>query len=152
MTNTQEHTLYLDIAKRCAQESHATRAKVGCVIAKNDTIISYGWNGQPKGLDNCCEVYHPELGLKTLPTVLHAEVNAIAKVANSTLSTKKATAYLTLSPCVDCAKLLIQSGISTVVFTTRYRDTSGLALLLNSSIIVLEEINDEFIQLTQERI
>jgi len=141
----KRHSLYMDIAKRCAKESYAERAKVGCVITKNENIISTGWNGQPAGFHNTCEALENGV-LTTLPTVLHAELNAIAKLAKSTQDSTNGTIYVTLSPCVECAKLIIQSGIKTVVFSTRYRDLSGVNALLNANITVLEEIQNTFLE------
>jgi dCMP deaminase len=105
--------------------------KVGCLIVKDDMIISDGYNGTPSGFDNTCE---GEDG-KTLKEVLHAESNAITKLAKSTQSSYNATAYITLSPCIDCAKLMIQSGISRVVYGERYRLChQGLDLLTRAGI------------------
>jgi dCMP deaminase len=115
--------LYIDIATRIAEMSFAKRLHVGAVIVKKDNIISFGWNGMPSGWDNECEdVVTPTLPylhgdgptLKTKPEVLHAEQNALAKLAKSTESGDGATMFITHAPCIDCAKLVFQSGISSV--------------------------------------
>lgn len=114
--------LYLDIAERVARMSFAKRAKVGCVIVKDGRILSMGWNGMPTGFDNNCE-FEFEGKLVTYDEVVHAESNALMKLAQSTDSSKGATAYCTLSVCIHCAKLLHQAGIKRLVFN-RYH-TSG---------------------------
>ncbi|TCI94234.1 deoxycytidylate deaminase [Tenacibaculum sp. M341] len=116
---------YLKIAEEWAQLSHCERKKVGAIIVKDRMIISDGYNGTPTGFDNCCE---DEDG-RTQWYVLHAEANAILKVANSTQSCKGATLYITLSPCRDCSKLIHQSGIKRVVYSNKYKDISGLKFL-----------------------
>ena len=116
---------YLRIATEWAQLSYCQRKKVGAIIVKDRMIISDGYNGTPSGFDNCCE---DEDGL-TRWDVLHAEANAILKVARSTQSCEGATLYITLSPCKECSKLIHQSGIKRVVYKTAYRDTSGLEFL-----------------------
>jgi dCMP deaminase len=136
--------LYMDWAKRSAQLSHARRLQVGAVIVKDDTVISYGYNGMPAGWDNDCEntigYHHGEPVYKTKLEVLHAESNAIAKLAKSNNSGLGASIFVTHSPCLDCAKLIHQSGISRVYFSENYRDDSGLTFLKKSGIIV-EQIN-----------
>ena len=132
--------LYMDWAKRSSQLSHARRLKVGAVIVKDDTVISYGYNGMPAGWDNDCEnivgYTNNEPVYKTKPEVLHAESNAIAKLAKSNNSGLGATIFVTHSPCMECAKLIAQSGISSVFYSENYRDDSGLTFLKNSGIIV----------------
>ena len=139
--------LYMDWAKRSAQLSHARRLQVGAVIVKDDSVISYGYNGMPAGWDNNCEDESVELYsgyegaihrtvLKTKPEVLHAESNAIAKLAKSSNSGLGATLFVTHSPCIQCAKLILQSGISSVYYNENYRDDSGLTFLQKSGIIV----------------
>jgi len=120
----------MDMAMSISKLSKAKRKQVGCVLVKDNNILSIGFNGTPVGWDNTCE---GEDG-KTLKEVLHAESNAIAKVAKSTQSTEGASAYITLSPCVDCAKLLIQAGIVEVFYRDCYHDTEGLSLLNKASI------------------
>jgi len=145
---------FMDVAERFAQLSSATRANVGCIIVKDDNrIISIGYNGMPSGWDNCCEdvVRQDEVGFtltKTKPEVLHAETNAIAKVACSTDSCKDATLFCTHSPCIDCAKLIYQSGITTVYFKHDYTASSsprGIDFLEKSGVTVqqIEENTDE---------
>ena len=119
---------YMDIATRWSKMSHASRKQVGCIIVKDGQIISDGYNGTPNGFDNRCE-FNTRFGLETKPEVLHAESNALTKIAKSTQSSKGATAYITLSPCFDCAKLMIQSDIEKVVYLQQYSDTSGIELL-----------------------
>ena len=150
--------------------SFAKRNKVGAIIVKDNMIISDGYNGTPKGFDNSCEIevkcdvdwdnidsldgganicktYDsdcskcPHHYLITKPEVLHAEANAITKVAKSTNSSEGSTLYVTLSPCLECAKLIIQSGIKRVVYKDKYRKTDGLELLKKAGIEV-EQIND----------
>lgn len=125
---------YMDVAERFAQLSHAQRAKVGAIIVKDDRIISIGYNGMPSGWDNVCEhdINHHELGTTTSVTkaeVLHAETNAIAKVAQSTESSSGATLFCTHAPCIDCAKLIFQSGITTLYYRNEYRDDQGVKFL-----------------------
>ena len=131
----------MDWAERTAQLSHARRLQVGAVIVKDDSVISYGYNGMPAGWDNNCEdeIKWPNGDikfLKTKPEVLHAESNAIAKLAKSTNSGMGATMFVTHAPCLDCAKLIYQSGISHVLYRNAYRDTSGVEFLTKSGIEV----------------
>ena len=129
-------------AARTAELSHARRLHVGAVIVKDDTVISYGYNGMPAGWDNNCEdtVWHSdgERTLKTKPEVLHAESNAIAKLARSTNSGLGATMFVTHAPCLDCAKLIYQSGISSVLYRNSYRDASGVTFLEKSGVEVTQ--------------
>jgi len=121
---------YLKMAAEWGKLSHCERKKVGAIIVKNGMIISDGYNGTPAGFDNRCE---GEDG-KTLWYVLHAEANAITKVARSTNDAQDATLYLTLSPCKDCSKLILQAGIKRVVFSNLYKDGEGLKLLEEAGI------------------
>jgi dCMP deaminase len=116
--------LYLDLAKRVAEESYCKRLKVGAIIVKDGNIISFGYNGTPAGVDNCCERH----GV-TVAEVIHAEMNAILKAAKTGHSVDGASLYLTLSPCVECAKLILQSGIKRVVYLDQYRKTEGIDFL-----------------------
>lgn len=125
--------IYMQIAYQTAKLSYANRRKVGCIIVKDEQIISFGYNGTPKGFDNCCEVDDV-----TLPNVLHAEANAITKIAKSTMSSNGATLYTTTMPCFSCAKLIVQAGIKQVYYTESYRDTSGVDLLKDAGIGVEE--------------
>jgi dCMP deaminase len=123
---------YMAMAKELAKLSYANRAKVGCIIVKDTHIISEGYNGTPEGFSNVCE--HP-ITWKTLPEVLHAESNAITKLARSTSSSEGATLYVTMAPCYECSKLIIQSGIKRVVYHENYH-SDGIALLTKVGIIV----------------
>ncbi len=116
---------YLKMAREWGKLSHCKRKQVGALIVKDRMIISDGFNGTPTGFDNCCE---DEDGI-TKWEVLHAEANAILKVASSTQSAKDATLYITLSPCTDCSKLIHQAGIKRVVYANAYKDPSGLKFL-----------------------
>ena len=132
--------LYMDWAKRAAELSYAQRLHVGAVIVKDDTVISYGYNGMPAGWDNNCEdviQYEDDtVALKTKPEVLHAESNAIAKLARSHNSGLGAELFVTHSPCIDCAKLILQSGIRRVYYGEQYRSEDGIKFLEKSGIEV----------------
>lgn len=121
---------YLRMAKIWAENSYCRRRQVGALIVKDKMIISDGFNGTPAGFENICEDEH---GL-TKPYVLHAEANAITKVAQSNNSSEGSTLYVTASPCVECSKLIIQAGIRRVVFNDLYRLTDGLDLLQRAGI------------------
>ena len=125
---------YLRMAREWAQLSHCKRKQVGALIVKNSMIISDGYNGTPTGFDNCCE---DEEG-KTLWYVLHAEANAIMKVSKSTNNSDGATLYITLSPCKECSKLVLQSGIKRVVYMKAYKDDSGLNFLEKAGVEVVQ--------------
>ena len=140
----------MDWAHRAAELSYAQRLKVGAVIVKDDTVISYGYNGMPAGWDNNCEM-HPRVVdpntyeivekkdiLVTRPEVLHAESNAIAKLAKSHNSGLGAELFVTHSPCIQCAKLIYQSGISRVYFGEHYRDDTGVKFLKQSGVEVIK--------------
>ena len=131
---------YLRIAKEWGQLSYCKRKQVGAIIVKDRMIISDGYNGTPTGFDNCCE---DEGGL-TRWDVLHAEANAILKVARSTQSCEGATLYITLSPCKECSKLIHQSGIKRVVYQNGYRDESGIEFLKKAGVVVdhIPELED----------
>ena len=132
--------LYMDWATRTAQLSHAKRLQVGAVIVKDDSVISYGYNGMPAGWDNNCEnIVGYNMGepmLKTKPEVLHAESNAISKLAKSTNSGNGADLFVTHGPCLECAKLIHQSGISRVWYSKNYRDDAGIKFLVLSGVEV----------------
>lgn len=136
MTNkeTRYHIAYLRMAQVWSGLSHCRRAKVGALIVKDGMIISDGYNGTPSGFPNDCE----DCDEKTHWYVLHAEANAMMKVARSSQSTGGATLYVTTSPCRDCSKLIIQSGIARVVYCTEYRDTTGLSVLRESGVEVVK--------------
>ena len=124
---------YMDVAERFAKLSSATRLQVGAIVVKDDRIISIGYNGMPSGWDNCCEDDN-----KTKAEVLHAETNAIAKLAKSSESGLGATMFVTHAPCIDCAKLVYQSGIATVYYKNEYRSTQGLEFLTKSNVDVIK--------------
>lgn len=124
---------YLDMAKIWAENSYCQRRKVGALLVKNQMIISDGYNGTPAGFENICEDEND----KTKAYVLHAEANAITKVAMSNNSSKDSTLYVTSSPCLECAKLIIQAGIKRVVFTEKYRLDDGIKLLERAEIEVV---------------
>jgi dCMP deaminase len=141
--------LYMDWAHRAAELSYAKRLQVGAVVVKDDTVISYGYNGMPAGWDNNCEM-HPRVVdpntheivekkdiLVTRPEVLHAESNAIAKLAKSHNSGLGADLFVTHSPCIHCAKLIFQSGIGRVYYGENYRDDAGIRFLKNSGVDVV---------------
>ncbi len=130
---------YLRMALQWGQLSHCKRKQVGALIVKNSMIISDGYNGTPTGFDNCCE----DENEKTLWYVLHAEANAIMKVAKSTNNSDGATLYITLSPCRECSKLVLQSGIKRVVYLKAYKDDSGLKFLEKAGIQIQQITNLE---------
>lgn len=142
---------YMDMAKRFAELSYAQRLKVGAIVVKDDRVISLGYNGTPSGWDNCCEEVvevstddprydynHFSKELKTKPEVLHAEANALTKLAKSTESGEGATLFVTHSPCMDCAKLIAQSGISEVYYDEVYRCDDGLKFLQKCGVSVIK--------------
>lgn len=139
------YNAYMKVAETFAELSSARRLHVGAIIVKDDRIISIGYNGMPSGWDNNCEdVLTPSLPylqgdgpiLKTKPEVLHAETNAIAKLAKSTESGDGAHMFITHAPCLDCAKLVYQSGISSVYYRNSYRSDEGIAFLKKCNIEV----------------
>ena len=138
MANQRElDEVYMNMAHELSKLSKAERKKVGSIIVKDTQIISEGYNGTPKGFNNDCEYYDYVDEMYTKPEVLHAESNAITKLARSTNSSSGSTLYVTLAPCHDCAKLIIQAGIKRVVFLEQYRiRNSGLALLKKAEIEV----------------
>ena len=127
---------YIEIAQVWSDLSHAKRKKVGCIIVKDDMLISDGYNGTPAGLDNNCE---DDSG-KTKWYVIHAEANAILKLSRSHNSSVGATLYSTLSPCKDCAKMILQAGIKEVYYKEQYKDSDGINFL-NSCNVKCELIN-----------
>jgi len=126
---------YLKIAQLVAQQSYAKDRKVGAVIVKNDNIISFSYNGTPRGWDNETQTIDGH----TKSMVLHAEAQAIAKLAKSTLSSDGATLYSTLSPCIDCAKLISEVGIKRLVYVDEYKCPEGINFLKANSVLVNEE-------------
>ncbi len=129
---TQFDKRYLEMAKIWALNSYCKRRQVGALIVKEKMIISDGYNGTPAGFENVCE----DEDYRTKPYVLHAEANAITKVAKSNNSSEGATLYITSSPCMECAKLIIQSGIRRVVYCDNYHTESGVDLLRKAGIEV----------------
>lgn len=134
---TKYDKAYLKIAREWSKLSYCKRKQVGAIIVKDKMIISDGYNGTPSGFENCCEDEHNN----TKWYVLHAEANAILKVAGSTQSCEGATLYITLSPCKDCSKLIHQSGIKRVVYFDEYKDTSGVDFLRKAG-VEIELISD----------
>jgi len=125
---------YLRMAKTWSELSHCQRKQVGAIIVKDGMIISDGYNGTPSGFDNCCEDDDGD----THWYVLHAEANAILKVARSTHNCQGATLYLTLSPCKDCSKLVLQAGIERVVYINGYKDESGIEFLREAGVEITQ--------------
>lgn len=142
MAENKQHCLdkrYMRMAVIWAENSYCKRRQVGALIVKNKMIISDGYNGTPVGFENICE---DEDGT-TKPYVLHAEANAITKIARSGNSSEGATMYVTASPCIECAKLIIQAGIKRVVYAEKYRLEDGLDLLRRAGIeLVYVNLNE----------
>ncbi len=135
MNENKQHLLdqrYMRMARIWAENSYCTRRKVGALLVKNQMIISDGYNGTPSGFENHCE----DNNNTSLPYVLHAEANAISKIARSNNSSDGATLYVTASPCIECAKLIIQSGVKRVVYGEEYRIIDGIELLRRAGITV----------------
>jgi len=131
-TERYDH-LYMDIAYRVSEMSHDTDTKVGAIIVKDGNIISMGWNGTPSGFPNQCK--DSSTG-RTLPIVIHAEANALCKLAKSSTNGEGATLYTTLSPCTECTKLILQSGITNVVVGQAYeKDMVGYSILNNKKMV-----------------
>ena len=137
---------YMKTAETFAELSHARRLHVGAIVVKDDRIISIGYNGMPAGWDNDCEdtIQHSDdtITLKSKPEVLHAETNAIAKLAKSTESGDGAVLFVTHMPCLDCAKLIFQSGIRSVFYRDSYRNTDGVTFLERSGVNVTQVKKD----------
>lgn len=125
---------YLRMAEIWSENSYCTRRKVGALIVKDKMIISDGYNGTPSGFENVCE----DENNVTKPYVLHAEANAITKIARSGNNSDGATLYVTDAPCIECSKLIIQSGIKRVIYSRSYRMTDGVDLLRRAGIVVLQ--------------
>ena len=130
---------YLEMAAIWAKNSYCKRRQVGALLVKNRMIISDGFNGTPSGFENQCEDENDT----TKPYVLHAEANAITKVAKSGNSSEGATLYITTAPCIECAKLIIQSGIVRVVYAEEYRKSEGIELLKRANVEVVNFTDDE---------
>lgn len=129
--NYQKDIVYLKIAENIASLSYCNRKKVGCILVKDENIISTGFNGTPSGMNNCCEDSEGETNWFTL----HSESNAILKLAKSTLSSIDSTMYITLSPCKDCAKLILQSGIKRIVYNKKHSCQEGIKFLISQGIV-----------------
>lgn len=131
---------YLRMARTWAENSYCKRRQVGCLVVKDKMIISDGYNGTPSGFENICE----DDTNQTKPYVLHAEANAITKLARSSNNSDGATLYVTASPCIECAKLIIQSGIKKVVYGEKFRLNDGIDLLERAGIeTIYKDINEE---------
>lgn len=130
--------LYSDIAQRVAELSSARRLQVGAIIVRDDRIVSLGYNGTPAGWDNNCEIQQPDGSLKTRPEVLHAEMNALMKLARSHESGNGADLFITHSPCMECAKGIYQAGIRRVYYGRQYRSREGIDFLKQCTIEVIE--------------
>ena len=144
---TRYDIVYMKMASEWGQLSNARRKKVGALLVKNNTIIADGYNGTPSGFENECEnpVFDEEgnfLNYETKWYVLHAESNALAKVAKSTQSSEGSTLYVTMSPCRECSKLILQAGIKRVVYSESYRDSAGLDLLKKAGVDVVQILPD----------
>ena len=139
MIVTKFDIAYLKMANVWAKLSYCKRKQVGALIVKDRMIISDGYNGTPSGFENCCENESGE----THWFVLHAEANAILKLASSTQSAKDATLYLTLSPCKECSKLILQAGIKKLVYVDDYKDNDGIVFLKNHGIEILQIPDDD---------
>lgn len=141
-SNEKQHALdlrYLRMARIWAENSYCNRRKVGCLVVKDKMIISDGYNGTPSGFENICE----DDNNVTKPYVLHAEANAITKLARSSNNSDRATLYVTASPCMECAKLIVQAGIRRVVYGEHYRISDGIDLLERAGIeVIYKEINE----------
>ena len=129
--------LYSDIAERVSKLSSARRLQVGAIVVRDDRIISIGYNGMPAGWDNNCEHLQEDGTLKTRPEVLHAEMNALMKLARSYESGLGADLFITHSPCMECAKGIYQAGINRVYYGTQYRSREGIQFLNQSNIEVI---------------
>lgn len=127
---SQRDVIYIEMAKLWSKNSYCQRMKVGCLIVKDKSIISDGYNGTPSGFPNFCE----DKENNTLPLVLHAEANAITKLAKGTRSSEGSTLYVTLSPCFECSKLIIQSGIKKIFFVELYRNPDPIFFLAEAGI------------------
>ena len=141
-TENKQHILdkrYLRMAKIWAENSYCQRRKVGALVVKDQMIISDGYNGTPSGFENVCE----DENNVTKPYVLHAEANAITKIARSGNSSEGATMYITASPCIECAKLIIQAGIKRLIYSEKYRIEDGITLMKKAGIeVVYIDLNE----------
>jgi len=136
---------FMTVAEETSKLSYANRLKVGAVIVKDSNIISFGYNGTPAGMSNDCEdqIYDEDglhITLITKPEVIHAEANAICKLARQGNSGEGASIFLTHAPCIECSKLIVQTGINSVYWRNAYRDTTGLELLHNAGLTIWPEV------------
>lgn len=127
---------YMNFAFELAENSKAIRAKVGAILVTEDEVVLTGYNGTPRGADNTAEFTNEQCELVTKPDVLHAELNCILKAARQGVSCKGATVYVTLSPCVHCAAMLVQVGIKRLVYSIMYRDNTGIKYLIQHGVQV----------------
>lgn len=127
---------YMDVARLAANRSKAVRLKVGAVVVSTDRVMAIGYNGTPRGWDNCCEDVTEDGSLVTKRETIHAELNALFKFLNNGVSTKGASIFLTHAPCIECAKALHLSGISNLYYEEAYRDRSGIELLMELGVVV----------------
>ncbi|MFA5154407.1 MAG: deaminase [Clostridia bacterium] len=133
MPSCDIHKVYMNIAYEISKMSYASRLKVGALLVKDNSIISFGYNGMPYGFDNVCETNDV-----TNPEVLHAESNAVIKICKSTQSSEGASLYVTTSPCFECSKLIIQAGIKNVYYNNLYRNIEGIELLKKANINIFK--------------
>jgi len=132
---TKYNLMYMNIAELFAEMSYAVRKKVGSVIVKDNNILSFGWNGTPSGFPNKCEI-EVDGELKTKDEVIHSEANAILKLAKSNTGAAGSTLYVTLSPCIECSKMILQSGITEVFYKESYKGDPGVKFLKKAGIKV----------------
>ena len=130
---------FMDVAERFAQLSSAKKLKVGAIVVKGDSIVSVGYNGTPSGWSNKCEDKNGE----TVPEVIHAEANCVAKLAKSCISGENSTMFITHAPCIHCAKIIYGAGIGVVYYKNVYRDDSGVKFLKKCGITVLQITSNE---------
>lgn len=139
MRRKQFNEVYMNITKEIASLSYAKKKQVGCIIVdENDNIISFGYNGTPRCSDNTAEYIDENGELKTKPEVIHAESNAITKIAKSNNSSINSSLYITLSPCIECAKLIIQAEIKNVYYNEYYNNPEGIELLKKNNVNVYQ--------------
>lgn len=136
-----KHKFYLDLCERIAEQSYAERSKVGALLEKDGNIIAFGYNGMPSDFPNTCET----TSFETKPEVLHAESNAIAKCAKTGIAAEEATLYCLYSPCLECAKLIIQAGIAAVIYREEYRIEDGLRLLKGAGIVIVKYPEESYL-------
>jgi dCMP deaminase len=136
MINKNDLKYYMRVAEMTAERSHAVRRKVGAVVVSIDRVMAGGYNGTPSGWDNCCEIEHPDGTLTTKAEVIHAEANALFKFLNNGVSTKGSAMFITLSPCLECAKALHLASVAEVYYRDEYRDLTGVEFLVRNGVKV----------------